>query len=472
MRLLPRAKPSDGEVAGPDVLAEQVRLLYAGAFVIPANLVNALIVAAALRNSFPAAFLVAWLCLTALVVAGRMVLSAAYRRSPTADRDARRWARRFAVGALLSGALWGILCAALPFFGQPLDFLFVTLVAAAMSAAAMTSLSAYFPAFLCYLLPFMVPPGFAFLLTRGPDYLMLGALILIYAVVLAGTGRNLHRSIVRTLQLKTTNAQLNKSLSSTHAELDLARQDKWRSFAHLSHELRTPLTAILGFSEAIRDQLLGPLGNPRYGDYARHVHSSGQHLLNLASEILALSQGEAGALPLAESEIDIAAMIEECVDLVAARAERQRLRLIRSIQHGLPRLLADETKLRQILLNLLTNAIKFTLPDGEITIMACLSAEGGITISVADTGVGMASADIPRALTPFVRLENALVQETEGVGLGLPLCKRLAELHGAELAIASELGMGTTCTLRFPPGRTRSGPPRNAASSSGGPAGL
>ena len=156
---------------------------------------------------------------------------------------------------------------------------------------------------------------------------------------------------------------------------------------------------------------------------------------------------------------------------LAARAERQRLRLIRSIQHGLPRLLADETKLRQILVNLLTNAIKFTLPDGEITIMACLSAKGGITISVADTGVGMASADIPRALTPFVRLENALVQETEGVGLGLPLCKRLAELHGAELAIASELGMGTTCTLRFSPGRARSGPPRNAASSSGGPAG-
>jgi two-component system, cell cycle sensor histidine kinase PleC len=468
MTLLARAKGTQGEAAGPDVLAEQVRLLYAGAFVIPANLLNAGVVALALRHSYPGRILILWVCLTAAVVAGRMVLVLCYRWSATADSKARRWARRFAAGALLSGALWGAVCATLPFFGQPLDFLFVTLVAAAMSAAAMTSLSAYFPAYLCYLLPFIVPTGVAFLLTRGPDHSLLGALTLIYAVILAGTGYNLHRSIIRTLQLKTANAQLNKALSSTLAELDLARQDKWRSFAHLSHELRTPLTAILGFSEAIRDQLLGPLGNPRYGDYARHVHSSGQHLLNLASEILAFSQGEAGALPLSESEIDVAAIIEQCVDLVAARAEQQRLRIVCRLQPGLPRLFADETKLWQILLNLLTNAIKFTLPEGEITIVASLAKDGGITISVADTGVGMASSDIPRALAPFVRLENALVQETEGVGLGLPLCKRLAELHGAELMVASEPGTGTTCTLRFPPSRTCAGAPPDRVQRSGG----
>ncbi|MGO8919499.1 MAG: sensor histidine kinase [Stellaceae bacterium] len=461
------ARSSASGPGRPDVLAEQVRLLYAGTFVIPANFANALIVAAALRNSFPARFLIGWVALTAVVVVVRLVLSARYRRSATADRDAGLWARWFAGGALVSGMLWGSVCAALPYFGQPLDFLFVTLVAAAMSAAAMTSLSPYFPAFLCYLMPFIVPPGIAFIITPGPDYLMLGVLILVYAVVLAGTGRNLNRSIIRTLQLKTTNASLNKSLNSTHAELALARQDKWRTFAHLSHELRTPLTAILGFSEAIRDQLFGPLGNPRYSEYAGHVHNSGQHLLNLASEILAFSQGESGTLLLAESDIDIAALIESCVNLVAARAERQRLRIIRSVQHGLPMLLADETKLRQIMLNLLTNAVKFTPPEGAITIMACLSADGGITISVADTGVGMTSADIPRAMAPFVRLENALVQETEGVGLGLPLCKRLAEMHGAELAIVSELGRGTTCTVRFPPSRTRPAAARGVPASSG-----
>ncbi len=455
------------ETEAPDTLREQVGLLYAGTFVIPANAVNAVIVAAALWRSFPRDWLLAWLGVTAAVVALRLLRRRRYRRAASGAHDARLWARRYALGAFASGVLWGALCGALPFYGRPLDFLFVTLVAAAMSAAAMTSLAAYFPAYLCYLLPFIVMPGIAFLVTPGPDYLMLGALILIYAGVLVGTGRNLNRSIVRTLQLKSANDRLNHSLQSTHAELDLAREDKWRSFAHLSHELRTPLTAILGFSEAIRDQLLGPLADPRYRDYARHVHNSGQHLLNLVSEILAVSQGEAGTLSLAESDVDLAALIQSSVELVSARAERQQLRIISGIEPGLPLLRGDETKLRQILLNLLTNAVKFTPAGGEVTVTANVAPDGAITVIVDDTGVGMAPEDVPRAFTPFVRLATALTQETEGAGLGLPLSKRLAELHGADLSLGSELGKGTTCTLRFPPWRTLSAAARPAASASG-----
>ena len=462
------AAPKPDDTESPDMLVEQVGLLYAGTFAIPANFVNAVIVAAALWRSFPHDRLLFWLALIASVVLARLELRRRYRRAAAGAHDARRWARRFAWGALASGTLWGVLCGALPFYGSPLDFLFVTLVAAAMSAAAMTSLSAYYPAFLCYLLPFIVPPGVAFLVTRGPDYPMLGALILVYAGILAGTGRNLNRSIIRTLQLKYANDRLNRSLTATHAELDLARHDKWLTFAHLSHELRTPLTAILGFSEAIRDQLLGPVDNPRYREYARHVHNSGRHLLNLAAEILAFSQGESGPLPLAESAVDVGALAKECADLVAAHAERQQLRLVRRVASGLPPLWADETKLRQILLNLLTNAVKFTQAGGEITVAAAPDAEGGLMLSVADTGVGMAAEDIPRALEPFVRLADAHIQETEGVGLGLPLCKRLAELHGAELAIASEPGLGTTCTVRFPRWRTEAATAR-AAAASGGP---
>lgn len=457
------AAPKPDDTDAPDMLAEQVELLYAGTFVIPANFLNALIVAAALWRSFPHDWLLGWLALVGVVVLLRVELRRRYRRAAAGVHDALAWARRYAWGALASGVLWGALCGALPIFGTPLDFLFVTLVAAAMSAAAMTSLSAYYPAFLCYLLPFIVPPGVAFIVTRGPDYPMIGALILIYAGILAGTGRNLNRSIIRTLQLKHANDRLNRSLSATHAELDLARQDKWLSFAHLSHELRTPLTAILGFSEAIRDQLLGPVDNPRYREYARHVHNSGRHLLNLAAEILAFSQGEAGPMPLSEGAIDVTALVEGCVDLVAARAERQQLRVVRRIAPGLPLLWADETKLRQILLNLLTNAVKFTLPGGEITVTASLMPDGALSFSVADTGIGMAADDIPRALAPFVRLADAHVQETEGVGLGLPLCKRLAELHGAELTIVSDPGLGTTCSVRFPPARTQAAAARSAA---------
>lgn len=468
MRMLARSTaPDPGGTDAPDVLSEQVGLLYAGTFAIPANFVNAAIVAAALWRSYPHGWLFGWLALVAVVVLVRLALRWRYRRAAAGAHDAGQWAQRFAWGALASGVLWGALCGALPFCGRPLDFLFVTLVAAAMSAAAMTSLSAYYPAFLCYLLPFIVTPGIAFIVTPGPDYPMLGALILIYAGVLAGTGRNLNRSIIRTLQLKNTNDRLNRSLTASHAELDHARQDKWLTFAHLSHELRTPLTAILGFSEAIRDQLLGPVDNPRYREYARHVHNSGRHLLNLAAEILAFSQGESGPLPLAESAIDVGALVESCVDLVAARAERQQLRLVRRVAPHLPPLWVDETKLRQILLNLLTNAVKFTLAGGEITVAAALASDGALALSVADTGIGMAAEDIPRALAPFVRLADAHVQETEGVGLGLPLCKRLAELHGAELAIVSEPGLGTTCTVRFPPWRSAAAAERPAAAAPG-----
>jgi signal transduction histidine kinase len=294
---------------------------------------------------------------------------------------------------------------------------------------------------------------------------MLGALVLIYAGVLAGTGHNLSRSVRATLRLKSDNEALSRSLGTLSTELDFERQEKWRSLAQLSHELRTPLTAILGFSEAIRDELFGPLGDRRYRDYAGHVHSSGRHLLTLAGEILDISQSESGALLLSESEIDVAALIAGSAELLAVRAAAQQLRLASDVPHGFPLLWADETKIRQILLNLLTNAVKFTPPGGAVTVAAAQEPAGGIRISVSDTGVGMAERDIPRALEPFVRLANPLVRQTEGVGLGLSLCKRLAEMHGAELLIESAPGAGTTCTVRFPAERTR---PAQAADAAAG----
>jgi two-component system cell cycle sensor histidine kinase PleC len=203
----------------------------------------------------------------------------------------------------------------------------------------------------------------------------------------------------------------------------------------------------------MHEEMFGPLGNVRYKEYAAHVHSSGRHLLTLTEELLLLSQGEAGKLKLDEDHVDLAVVARSCLQILRPAAERGGLRLKILVAPASSCLRADETKMRQIILNLVSNAIKFTRPGGEVSIEIGRSANGGIDLVVRDTGIGMKREDIPLALQPFGRLANPLNHETEGTGLGLPICQRLAELHGATLSIESECGLGTSCTISFPASR-------------------
>jgi signal transduction histidine kinase len=288
-----------------------------------------------------------------------------------------------------------------------------------------------------------------------PDFLVIGLLVLLYAAVIIIVGLNANERILRAAQLQIENATLNLSLRAAAAEVEAAKQDKWSTLAHLSHELRTPLNAILGFSEAMHRELFGTLGNEKYRDYAKHVHSGGEHLLKLANEILDLSSGENGTLAPMESCIDVTALVRDCVDLMTSAAEAAHVRLLYASGPDLPTLFGDETKLRRLLGHLLGNAVKFTPPGGAVAIDASRHADGGIVLAVRDTGIGMNQADVPRAMLPFVRLSSALTHATAGAGLGLPICKRLAELHGADFTVTSQRGVGTLCTVRFPASRSR-----------------
>jgi two-component system cell cycle sensor histidine kinase PleC len=448
-----------GDLNRPDrVLGEQVRLLAQSTFAAPSNAINAAIVAVVLSDGFPVVARFLWVAVAIIVVAFRMALRRRFRRAvahpiagrPAATRRAAAWAPLFVAGSIASGLIWGTLAAALPFVGQPRDFLFVTLVCAGMTAGAVTSQAAYLPAFFGYLLAVGLPLATACLINPETDFVALGVLMLAYMVVLAVTARNTNRAIIRTVKLQIANLALSDSLSAARSQLETITNEKWNTLANLSHELRTPLNAILGFSEVMRDQLYGALGDPRYRDYANHVHSSGRHLLDLINDILDLSRSEAGVMVLAERDVDIGEMVETCHDLVMLRAEGLQLHLSRSVAPGLPRLRVDETKLRQILLNLLSNAIKFTPPGGTVAISASRAADGGIDFEVSDTGPGMSAEDLPRAMLPFVRLANPLTRESEGAGLGLPLSKRLAELHGGTLTMTSAEGVGTVCRVHFP----------------------
>jgi two-component system, cell cycle sensor histidine kinase PleC len=222
----------------------------------------------------------------------------------------------------------------------------------------------------------------------------------------------------------------------------------------VSHELRTPLNAILGFSEVIRDQLFGAIGEARYAEYASDIHSSGQHLLQIINDLLDLSKLEAGKLELHDEELSLARLVEDCIRLVRGRAENGGLKLRVEVAATLPAVRADARLLKQILINLLSNATKFTPRGGTVTVAARLAANGGVEIDVIDTGIGMSDADIQVALSPFGQVDGTLSRRHEGTGLGLPLARALAELHGGALVVRSKPGSGTTVSIQLPAARS------------------
>ena len=233
---------------------------------------------------------------------------------------------------------------------------------------------------------------------------------------------------------------------------EAANRAKTQFLANMSHELRTPLNAIIGFSEVISNKLFGEL-NQRYTDYAGDIVASGRHLLGLINDILDLSKIDLGQATLSEGEVDLTRCVHSCQRLMFERAERGGVHVQVVLPSTLPLLWADETKVKQITLNLLSNAVKFTERGGRVTIGAAVLTDGGLSLSVIDTGIGMRSEDIPKAMTPFGQLESTFERRFEGTGLGLPLVQRLVELHGAEFRLESHPGKGTKAEVRFPRGR-------------------
>ncbi len=248
----------------------------------------------------------------------------------------------------------------------------------------------------------------------------------------------------------------------------MASRTKSEFLATISHELRTPLNAIIGFSEVMKDELFGDIGQPRYRDYARDVHESGRHLLAVINDILDMAKIESGRLDLHEEPITLAALAADCIRLMRERAEQAGLRLALGSGPELPRVRADPIKLKQIILNLLSNAVKFTPSGGRIDLTAAATEDGGFALVVIDTGSGMRPEDIPLALQPFRQVDTVLSRRHSGTGLGLPLSKALVELHGGRLVIESRLGVGTTVSVLLPAARVILEPPAPPMASAAG----
>jgi signal transduction histidine kinase len=236
---------------------------------------------------------------------------------------------------------------------------------------------------------------------------------------------------------------------------EAASRAKTEFLATVSHELRTPLNAIIGFSELMIRGVLGPIGNPQYCEYLEDIHQSGTHLLSIINDILDFSKAEASKLELHESEVDVCQAVIALMRLLGPRARDAGLVLDNRIPPELPHLWCDERKLKQMLLNLLTNAVKFTPRGGNIEVDASCD-ETGLTISVRDTGIGIAKADLVRVLQPFVQADNELSRRHEGTGLGLTLVNSMIAMHGGRFHLESEVGSGTIAILNFPPERVAS----------------
>ncbi len=238
-----------------------------------------------------------------------------------------------------------------------------------------------------------------------------------------------------------------EELAKARDRADAANRAKSEFLAAMSHELRTPLNAILGFSDILKSETFGPVGNPRYRDFADSIHESGGHLLGLINDVLDLSRLDSGRLELNRVPVDLRELAEECAQAVAVQAESDGVRVTCLVEETL--LFADYRRLRQMLLNLLSNAVKFTPRGGDVVLSATQGARE-LRIAVSDTGIGMATQDIPKALERFGQVDASLSRKYAGTGLGLPLTKALAELHGATLSIDSAPGAGTTVTIAFP----------------------
>lgn len=402
-----------------------------------------------------------------LVVASKVILLEVCRKfvtDPDAEENSATWRQRLFFSEAIGGMAWaGFALVGIEYVGAAGQgyifsshvFLFASLIV--VLAIRMTFASTVMPILLVGTVPMTIAVVTRLLMLQDFFYYALAAMAIgvhIYFIFLA---KGLQSTAKSMLEFRAQKDLLIAELAEAKAISDEARRRaetankaKSRFLATMSHELRTPLNAILGFSEVMSNEIMGPLNNPTYKEYTQNIHSSGSHLLNLINEILDLSRIEAGRYELHESAVSTSDILDDCQSLLRLRAETKGLRLIEDYDTELPMLWADERAIRQVCLNLMSNAIKFTPRGGSVTLTAHLTEDGGQLIRVTDTGPGIPEEELPKVMQAFGQGSLAHQTAEGGTGLGLPIVKSLIELHGGHFELTSKLREGTAATVYLP----------------------
>ncbi len=380
---------------------------------------------------------------------------------PRGKANVRGWVRRFIVVESVHGFAWSILIVmswALP-LGTGLDVFQFSLAIVVISIGTM--LASNVPgAAVAGTVPVVVAAVVAFV-SRGELLYYAMALLAVGAeaffLLLAG---RFHNTTLAALESRAEKDLLIGELETAKGISDEARRRaeeanlaKSRFLATMSHELRTPLNAILGFSEVMMKEVLGPIENDSYKDYARDIHASGEHLLNLINEILDLSRIEAGRYKLHEEPVNLTHMVDECRHLIQLKARNKNIEISLNAEPDLPRLWADARAVRQVVLNLVSNAVKFTQSGGAIELRVGWTSGGGQYVSVVDNGPGIPESEIPIVLSAFGQGSIAIKAAEDGTGLGLPIVQALMHTHDGKFELTSKLREGTTATAIFPRSR-------------------
>lgn len=295
--------------------------------------------------------------------------------------------------------------------------------------------------------------------------LALTALLTLYLATLTNRNRAIERAVNnRTSELSAANQSLydeiarrrriERELRQAKEQAEVANRAKSAFLAMVSHELRTPLNAILGFSEVMSEEIYGPIGSDRYQDYLHDISRSGQHLLGLINNILDLSKVEANEFSINEERLDLREIVQDAMRLIEQKAAEVSLTIETKLPADVPALWADARAIRQILINLLSNAVKFTPAGGRVTVAVDLDKDSRLMLRISDTGIGIPAEHQKRVFQPFTQVDTSLARKFEGTGLGLPLTRSLAELHGADVTLKSAANSGTTVTVTFPVSRT------------------